>query len=230
MEIRPLTQVEQKYTYRQGTQVEGQTGNIGYLRGDFGGTGKEFYSTWWDLWECWKTDEFRAGLDEVINELRSHESGLLAGRKEMQDFIRRFPDSSFIGNDGTQYGFRVDNGKYAYLFRCCPIKVDYNFYCFCYVSEWLDRHMKETEKGIRFIDSHYNEKFRIPDGGKIIITTEWGEKHEMPCRYIDEYHTEIGSSIYHICEFAECMERNGSTYEPKMPEPQKAAKKKAQER
>lgn len=28
MEIRPLTQVEQKYTYRQGTQLEGQTGNI----------------------------------------------------------------------------------------------------------------------------------------------------------------------------------------------------------
>lgn len=50
MEIRPLTQDEQKYTFRQGTQIEGQTGNIGYLRGDFGGTGKEFYSTWWEHW------------------------------------------------------------------------------------------------------------------------------------------------------------------------------------
>ena len=162
--------------------------------------------------------------------MRSHESGLLAGRKEMQDFIRRFPDSSFIENDGTQYGFRVDNGKYAYLFRCCPMKGDNNFYCFCYVSEWLDGHMKEAEKGIRFIDSHYQEKFHIPDGGKITITKEWGEKYEMPCRYIDEYHTKIANRIFHICEFAECMERNSFTYEPKMPEPQKAAKKKAQER
>lgn len=230
MEIRPLTQVEQKYTYRQGTQLEGQTGNIGYLIGDFGRLGKEFHSTWWDLQTHLKTDEFSAGLDEVINELRSHESGLLAGRKEMQDFIRWFPDSSFIENDGTQYGFRVDNGKYAYLFRCCPMKGDNNFYCFCYVSEWLDGHMKEAEKGIRFIDSRYQEKFHIPDGGIITITKEWGEKYEMPCRYIDEYHTKIANRIFHICEFAECMERNGSTYEPKMPEPQKAEKKKAQER
>lgn len=227
MEIRPLTQDEQKYTFRQGTQIEGQTGNIGYLRGDFGGTGKEFYSTWW---EHWKTDEFRAELDEVINGLRFGESRLLAGRQEMQDFIRRFPDSSFIENGSTQYGFRVDTEKYAYLFRCNPEKGDYNFYCFCYVSKWLDRHMKETRKEIRFIDSHYQEKFRIPDGGKITITTAWGERHEKLCRYIDEYHTQIGSLIYHICQFAECMERNGSTYEPKTEEPQKAPKKKVHER
>ena len=34
--IRPLHTDEQKYTYKQSTQIEGQTGNIGYLRGDFG--------------------------------------------------------------------------------------------------------------------------------------------------------------------------------------------------
>ena len=37
--------------------------------------------------------------------------------------------------------------------------------------------------------------------------------------FADEYHTEIGSNIYHICEFAERMERNGHTYEPKPQEP-----------
>ena len=31
-------------------------------------------------------------------------------------------------------------------------------------------------KGIRFIDSSYNNKFRLPDGGKIQITTPSGEK------------------------------------------------------
>lgn len=125
----------------------------------------------------------------------------------------------------------MDTEKYAYLLRCNPIRGDYNFYCYCYVREWLDRHMANAGKGIRFIDPHYQEKFRIPDGGKIILTTAWGEKSECTCRYIDEYHTEIGSNLYHICEFAERMERNGATYEPKPPEPpQKAAKHKDHER
>ncbi len=48
MKIRPLHTDEQKYTYRQSTQIEGQTGSIGYLRGDFGAGGKEFFSSWFD--------------------------------------------------------------------------------------------------------------------------------------------------------------------------------------
>ena len=50
---------------------------------------------------------------------------------------------------------------------------------------------------------------------------------------IDEYHTEVGSNLYHICEFAERMEQNGHSYEPKPQEPpsvQKAAKHKDHER
>ena len=34
------------------------------------------------------------------------------------------------------------------------------------------------------------------------------------CRYIDDYHVEIGDNLYHICEFAERMEQNGHIYEP----------------
>ena len=33
MEIRALTPAEQKYTYAQSMQLEGQTSNIGHLRG-----------------------------------------------------------------------------------------------------------------------------------------------------------------------------------------------------
>lgn len=72
-----------------------------------------------------------------------------------------------------------------------------------------------------------------PDGGKIIITSAWGEKTELACRYIDETHTEVGSNLLHICEFAERMEKNGATYEPKTeetPQAQKAAKHKDHER
>ena len=48
MEIRALTPAEQKYTYAQSMQLEGQTANIGHLRGDFDSSGYGFYTTWTD--------------------------------------------------------------------------------------------------------------------------------------------------------------------------------------
>ena len=232
MVIRALTQPEQKYTYAQSMQLEGQTGCIGHLRGDFAPSGYGFYTSWTDTREQWKTNEFKAGLDEVINTLRE-DKGLLHNRYDMGAFTKQFPDSGFKGNYCTEYGFRVDTEKHAFLLRCNPTKGDYNFYCYCYVKEWLDKHISRAEQGIRFIDPHYKEKFRIPDGGKIIITSAWGEKTELACRYIDETHTEVGSNLLHICEFAERMEKNGATYEPKPQEPpsaQKAPKHKDHER
>lgn len=39
IKTRSLTPTEQKYTYAQSMQLEGQTGTIGHLRGDFATTG-----------------------------------------------------------------------------------------------------------------------------------------------------------------------------------------------
>ena len=197
MDIRPLTPAEQKYTYAQSMQLEGQTGTIGHLRGDFATTGYGFYTTWFDTRPQWKSDEFKADLDTVINALRE-DKGLLHNRYDMSAFARHFPESAIKGNYCTEYGFRVDTEKHAFLLRCNPTKGDYNFYCYCYVKEWLDKHIQKAEQGIRFIDPQYKELFRIPDGGKVIVTTSWGEKREYPCRFIDEYHTEVGSNLYHI--------------------------------
>lgn len=231
MEIRTIAPKEWKYAYSQSTQIAGQTGNIGHLRGDFADSGYGFYTSWFDGRPQWKSEEFKNNFDEVINALRE-DKGLLHNRYDMSAFARRFPDSAFQGNYCTEYGFRVDTEKYAYLLRCNPTRGDYNFYCYCYVREWFDKHISNAEKGIRFVDSHYKELFRIPDGGKIRITTAWGKKSERTCRYIDEYHTEVGNSLFHICEFAERMERNGATYEPIPTEPQavKAPKHKNLER
>ena len=66
------------------------------------------------------------------------------------------------------------------------------------------------EKQIRFIDSHYNLKFYIPDGGKIRITFRDGHTADRVCKYIDDYHLYVGNCCYHICEFAEKMELSGS--------------------
>ena len=65
MEIRPLTKAEQKYTYMQSMQIRGQTGSIGVLQGRYGAD-KEFGSIFHDLNRRLKTDEFEAGLSEVL--------------------------------------------------------------------------------------------------------------------------------------------------------------------
>lgn len=44
-------------------------------------------------------------------------------------------------------------------------------------------------KDIRFIDSHYRDLFRIPDGGTIQVHYSDDSVVIKPCKFIDEYHT-----------------------------------------
>lgn len=66
-------------------------------------------------------------------------------------------------------------------------------------------------KDSRFINSHYKDLFRIPDGSCVQIHYP-DETVIKPCTFIDEYHTRVGYNVFHICQFAEIMERNGATY------------------
>jgi len=75
----------------------------------------------------------------------------------------------------------------------------------------------KNQRMIRFIDSDYHVLFTIQDGDSIVITRFDGEKLILPCSYIDDCHTRIGSSVCHICEFAEMQERNGNLYVPSTP-------------
>ncbi len=211
MEIRPLTQAEQKYAYKQSMQIRGQTGSIGILQGGYGAD-NEFHSEFHELSNRLKTDEFEAQLQEVLN---SGENSVLQNLDAMREFTLLHPQNGF---PGAEYGFRVETEKFAFLVRCNPEKESDNIEIHCYVKEWLDHHISKAEKGIRFINSRYDELFRIEDGEKIKIRYSDGGEQERVCRYIDETHTEVGSNLYHICQFAEIMERNGSEYTPVKPE------------
>ena len=211
MDYRVLTEAERKYTFSQSQQLSMQTGLIGYLRADFGSNGNEFWTTWNDFRKDLKTDEFKAEFDDVINGLR--DGDVLSGRNDMSSYCYSTPDSSF-NDDRNHYGIRLDTEKYSYLMRFNPNRGEYNLYCYCYQKEWLNSHLKNAERGIRFIDPHYQEQFRIADGEKISIKLGDGKTMERTCRYIDDYHVEVGDNLYHICEFAERMEQNGHTYEP----------------
>ena len=67
---------------------------------------------------------------------------------------------------------------------------------------------------IRFIDPHYNELFKISDGEQILISYPDGTRKNHICRYMDDYHVFVGHRAYHICEFAETMERLGAHIVP----------------
>lgn len=73
--------------------------------------------------------------------------------------------------------------------------------------------MKSDNHSIRFINSNYDELFRISDGGNIKVDFP-DRSFVSPCKYIDDYHTEIGGNIYHICQFAEILERGNGKASP----------------
>lgn len=85
------------------------------------------------------------------------------------------------------------------------------------VAGMLAEYKLETKPLIRFIDSEYRELFKIPDGESIRITyppDDGREPVERECKHLGEMHVQIGSTVYHICEFAERMESLGAKYEP----------------
>ena len=212
MTMRPMFPAERNYCYSQSQQISMQTGLIGYLRADMDSDGKGFFSTWNGFRDDLKSEDFKLEFDDVINKLRE-DGNFLHDRSTLSRCCCRTPESEFH-NDRNEFGFRVDTEHYAYMMRLNPNKGEYNLYCYCYVRQWLDQHLHHAERGIRFITPDYKEIFRIPDGDKVRITLSTDETLDRVCRYIDDYHLEVGNNLYHICEFAERMERNGNTVIP----------------
>ena len=138
--------------------------------------------------------------------------GILKNRTTMTAYCLDHSQGSF--RNGFEYAFRADTQDYSYLIRCIPAGEDNHVYIHPYRRDRLDQHMKQAEKGIRFIAPDYKEKFRIPDGDSTRIITSEGDFFDHTARYIDECHVEIGNNLYHICEFAERLERSNSKVIP----------------
>ena len=212
MTLRPMAGLESLYCYKQSQQIMAQTGCIGHLRLDCGPDGKDFYSSWDDHSSHLNTPEFKAFFDAAVNALRSDAQyrRILRSRSDMASCCYSQPDSQITDRE---YGFRADSDSYTLMLRLNPHRGEYS-YLYCYRRDWLELHMAKAQRGIRFITPDYQEQFRIQDGGKISITQPDGRKMARTCRYIDDYHLEVGNDLYHICEFAEYMERCGSKVTP----------------
>ena len=223
--------MERLYLYKQSMQICAQTGFFGHLRGSFEVEGDirmaageiphrdGFYQEFFPANEIFPK---RAPIDpELANALQKVMATLRNTILRSIDTLYSFCYSD--GYDGrirsdlkAAFGLRIDTGNYAFFLRFYPEKIPQpHVYCLCYRKDWLEQHMENARKGIRFIDSSYNEKFRLEDGGRIRETaTAIDNSIEKTARYIDDYHVEIGGNLYHICEYAERLEAAGKTVEP----------------
>ncbi|MBQ5533470.1 MAG: hypothetical protein IIU04_07965, partial [Bacteroidales bacterium] len=161
-----------------------KTGMIGYLRGDFGTNGGLFYTTWFDAPGGKKTQEFKDEFDELVNALRADPEfhGILKSRTAMSAYCHTVPESAMEGNYTTEYAFRADTDTYAVIMRLNPTKGDYNFSLHCFEKRWLDHHLAQSAKGIRFITPNYAEKFQLPDGDKIRMIRPEGDHIDRTVR------------------------------------------------
>lgn len=217
MTLRAATPAERLYAYDQSTQIAGQCGSPGYLRGRLDDTGTVFAKSWERDAPARNTPEFKAEFNSVLDMLRLDEryGYALKNRTTMIAYCLDHPEGRLP--DCHEYVFRADTQEHSYLVRCAPNGEDHHVFIYPYHREWFDRHMKRAEKGIRFIDPNYKELFRIPDGDMVRITRSDGTHIDKVCRYIDECHLEIGhgwDSLFHICQFAEQMARCDNTVIP----------------
>ena len=70
-----------------------------------------------------------------------------------------------------------------------------------------------ADRSIRFITSGYDDLFRIPDGGTIQVDFP-DRSFAARCEYIDDYHLKVANDVFHICQFAEILERGGGSCRP----------------
>ena len=106
IDFRAMVEAEDKYTFRQSSQISSQTGLIGYLRADMDTDGNGFFSTWNDFREDLKTDEFKQELNEVIDALRE-EGDILHDRKALAKYCYSHPQAR-MSTDQEYYGVRVE--------------------------------------------------------------------------------------------------------------------------
>jgi hypothetical protein len=112
--------------------------NIGYMRGDFGKNGDEFWHSWFDGDVDRHTPEFKAEFQTVVDLLRQN---AFKDLRSSQDFCYKHPKAMLPG-DVHRYGFKLETETRQYFVRCTVIPNDY-FYVFAYDKA---SPLKEQEK------------------------------------------------------------------------------------
>ena len=158
--------------------------------------GGDFAYTVFDKQTKQKTAEGKISLDDVLDGIDPTHDHLAAAR------------AAAIGEAGLQSG--PLGGSDVAQVGLTSLK-DFRDSDIRRRSVWEPETLPKDD--IRFINSGYEEQFRIPDGGTIQV--EYPDRtFSAKCEYIDDYHTYVGSEVYHICQFAEVLERGGGVCRP----------------
>ena len=158
--------------------------------------GGDFEYTVFDRQTRQKTAEGRISLDDVLDGIDPTHDHLAAAR------------AAAIGEAGLQSG--PLGGSDVAQVGLTSLK-DFRDSDIRRRSIWEPETLPKDD--IRFINSSYDEQFRLPNGGKIEV--EYPDRtFSARCEYIDDYHTYVGSEVYHICQFAEVLERGGGVCRP----------------
>ncbi len=92
---------------------DSELGCIGHLRADFGRSGDEFWTTWWEHCGDLKTQAFKDELDEVINHLRKS-GNMLDGYNGLMRFCEANPGAQLENSyRDDSYGFRIDTDAHS---------------------------------------------------------------------------------------------------------------------
>lgn len=137
------------------------------------------------------------GLDQKIGCIGSLTANLNTGTPEFESAWRsrtsrlntpEFPDSILKDSPSadTRHGFRIDTGRYSYMLVCSFRSADCRLWLNAFSFLALDRHMREARSGIPILDQQGHERFRMPDGGKLRVTSQDGFSGFCTVRYFDK--------------------------------------------
>ena len=117
--------------FRLSGEAAERCGAIGYLRADFGRSGKEFYTTWFDNQAHLKSPDFKYKFDELINSLRDD------GQKP--PFASRENHLAFCAAHPSMTCFKIATLDYSFYVRLNPNQGTYDIYCFAYDNRSIHR-------------------------------------------------------------------------------------------
>jgi hypothetical protein len=109
-------------------------GYIGYLRGDYGRDGTEFWTTFFDGQPQFKMQTFRDEFNQIMSYLRDASLRPKEGPDPfqyhcLQNMRHAVTDPAVL--------FKIVTDGYSYYFRCQPDVADYTLYCTAFNNRFL---------------------------------------------------------------------------------------------
>ena len=205
--LRGLKPEEYKYLFEQSYALKRTCGYIGYTLESVENLNNTNGINWLNVFENEINEDISNDIEEMLNIAETYST--------ISALLDKDDKGIFEYENGVYFGVRVDINNTAFLLKISNIPESSDIAMYVYNATELDRHINEAKaKGIRIIDSHYKTLFCLTDGDKIKISNPRALSYTPTCRYIDEYHTDVGGNLYHICQFAELMEERNNDVIP----------------